>query len=715
MLTKNAISNMQNRYIAVLKKCRLLNAFGSLAVVSMLAMGACGMVGAEGVVNDAWAGDITDNNISDNIYYINGATQTGSINVSGDLSFFVSGNSSYTVDSKSTISGSLTLKGNDSDTLEFTVASTLSVSGTTTIESGGSLTVKSDGIYNVGSNDASWITGKLAAFNPTAADYAILAIYAANSISSSGTLTVGNSTSTSNMNFGNNSLLVVNASLLRTYYALSADTIYVDSGASLLVSNVTFSDEEATITVNIASANISLTIESGAWGYDGHKSDGTASSRDLTNSDNVYFDNALIQVASYSYDNNSGGTYSLTLSKDAARTRLPLLDKSLSDHIDSATTLPDFINDAFDTISDEKKAAATIEGAAKMSICAGILTSLASLDGLGASAVQARSSFKGAANMSTSTISQKDAFLASNNGSFSDTPVPVISDAGTAGGMLNGFALWLQPTYKSLSADGLTSGNFEYGYDTTILGVSLGADYTVGNSLRFGLAFHSGNGETESSSDSDFNYTEDDFEYAGLTFYSAYVHNNLSLALDMGYIATTNSVTQQTTIGNLYTGDFTAGVLCLGLRSEYKIATSFLDLIPYMGARFNYFEIESFDTKDNNGIVYENKASYASTFGIPIGINVTKAFVDDGVTYTPRASLGMQFTMGDLDVEQRVSIPSVGGHARMENEIFDPVTFMGGIGLGVAKDNVTFALDYSIGASEHTTSHQVMATFGYRF
>lgn len=562
MLTKNAISNMQNRYIAVLKKCRLLNAFGSLAVVSMLAMGACGMVGAEGVVNDAWAenitdSDITDRDIYDNKYSINNATQTGSINVSQDFSFSVSGgNSSYTVNSNSTITGSLTLKGNDSNTLEFTVASTLSVSGATTIESGGTLDNNSGSI-----SGARYVSG-------------------------------------------------------------------------------------------------STTIESGG---------------------------------------------------------LPLLDKSLSDHIDSATTLPDFIHDAFHTISDEKKAAATIEGAAKMSICAGILTSLASLDGLGASAVQARSSFKGAANMSTSTISQKDAFLASNNGSFSDTPVPVISDAGTAGGMLNGFALWLQPTYKSLSADGLTSGNFEYGYDTTILGVSLGADYTVGNSLRFGLAFHSGNGETESSSDSDFNYTEDDFEYAGLTFYSAYVHNNLSLALDMGYIATTNSVTQQTTIGNLYTGDFTAGVLCLGLRSEYKIATSFLDLIPYMGARFNYFEIESFDTKDNNGIVYENKASYASTFGMPIGINVTKAFVDDGVTYTPRASLGMQFTMGDLDVEQRVSIPSVGGHARMENEIFDPVTFMGGIGLGVAKDNVTFALDYSIGASEHTTSHQVMATFGYRF
>lgn len=38
-LTKGAIGNLINRYRAVLKKCHLLNVFGSLAVAGMLVMG----------------------------------------------------------------------------------------------------------------------------------------------------------------------------------------------------------------------------------------------------------------------------------------------------------------------------------------------------------------------------------------------------------------------------------------------------------------------------------------------------------------------------------------------------------------------------------------------------------------------------------------------------------------------------------------------------
>lgn len=41
-LTKGAIGNLINRYKAVLKKCHLMNTFGSLAVAGMLVMGGAG-------------------------------------------------------------------------------------------------------------------------------------------------------------------------------------------------------------------------------------------------------------------------------------------------------------------------------------------------------------------------------------------------------------------------------------------------------------------------------------------------------------------------------------------------------------------------------------------------------------------------------------------------------------------------------------------------
>lgn len=46
-LTKGAIGNLINRYTAVLKKCHLMNTFGSLAVAGMLVMGGAGVAGAD--------------------------------------------------------------------------------------------------------------------------------------------------------------------------------------------------------------------------------------------------------------------------------------------------------------------------------------------------------------------------------------------------------------------------------------------------------------------------------------------------------------------------------------------------------------------------------------------------------------------------------------------------------------------------------------------
>ena len=54
-LTKGAIGNLINRYKAVLKKCHLMNTFGSLAVAGMLVMGGAG-VAVAGAADDVALG-----------------------------------------------------------------------------------------------------------------------------------------------------------------------------------------------------------------------------------------------------------------------------------------------------------------------------------------------------------------------------------------------------------------------------------------------------------------------------------------------------------------------------------------------------------------------------------------------------------------------------------------------------------------------------------
>ena len=68
-LTKGAIGNLINRYKAVLKKCHLMNTFGSLAVAGMLVMGGAGMAvagAAGGTTEPAGKSQIVINKDSEN-------------------------------------------------------------------------------------------------------------------------------------------------------------------------------------------------------------------------------------------------------------------------------------------------------------------------------------------------------------------------------------------------------------------------------------------------------------------------------------------------------------------------------------------------------------------------------------------------------------------------------------------------------------------------
>ena len=79
MLTKGAIGNLVNRYRAVLKKCHIMNTFGSLAVAAMLVMGSAGMAGAAPVSSDTNLSTTTTLNTT------NSAGTHDDVNVAGNL------------------------------------------------------------------------------------------------------------------------------------------------------------------------------------------------------------------------------------------------------------------------------------------------------------------------------------------------------------------------------------------------------------------------------------------------------------------------------------------------------------------------------------------------------------------------------------------------------------------------------------------------------
>ncbi len=72
-LTKGAIGNLINRYRAVLKKCHLLNVFGSLAVAGMLVMGGAAAAGAATWTQSDGSTGEWNNGVVDNDTVLNGS------------------------------------------------------------------------------------------------------------------------------------------------------------------------------------------------------------------------------------------------------------------------------------------------------------------------------------------------------------------------------------------------------------------------------------------------------------------------------------------------------------------------------------------------------------------------------------------------------------------------------------------------------------------
>ena len=113
-LTKGAIGNLINRYKAVLKKCHLMNTFGSLAVAGMLVMGGAGMATAAddmalGGGSLEWSGD-ADHLMGGNLY--KGNVTVPEVTTPGDISLSIKGGTIEEIIGGSYVSGNNDQVGN---------------------------------------------------------------------------------------------------------------------------------------------------------------------------------------------------------------------------------------------------------------------------------------------------------------------------------------------------------------------------------------------------------------------------------------------------------------------------------------------------------------------------------------------------------------------------------------------------------------------------
>ena len=497
--------------------------------------------------------------------------------------------------------------------------------------------------------------------------------------------------------FGNNSLLVVNGNTVNGTTAaidLAKTTdkdLYVQNGAKLLIADAV-AGQTYTVIANADNADTAFNGTS----YTDASATGWKDANLLTSSDMVTLtsDNGTV-FKSVSADAH---TVFPNLSHELATAVNTLYGQQLND-VDADAMGVRFLSRATDNRylgADKQAAASTIESAARMAFAGAVpqMTKMASDAG-------------------TNAVVNRLGFANPADGAQAMNAEGKIVDRNTTG-----FALWIAPLWQNQHGWGMEAGNLDYGFNGNLGGVSLGADYTFENAIRAGITFNIGGGYAESSG-GDLNSTENRMTFWGLGAYAGWNYENFGLMADVSYTSTWNDL-EQDMDGRMGMGDLEADVqataISAGLRAEYKLETSVLDIIPHIGVRYMSLNTWGYDVDTNGGTVLEGDGFHQDIWTFPIGVTFSKDFtLDSGWFFKPSVDFSVIPAAGDIKAKQDVAFTGLPGTYEVETQMMDYLTWQGGVGIQMGNDNLSFGVNYTLQAGQNTTGHGVFGSFRYEF
>ena len=496
--------------------------------------------------------------------------------------------------------------------------------------------------------------------------------------------------------FGNNSLLVVNGNTIKgataaiTLGGTNTD-LYVQNGAKLLIADAV-AGQTYTVIANADNAGTAFNDTS----YTDASATGWKGSNLLTSSDMV----TLTSKDGTVFKSVSADAHTVfpNLSHELATAVNTLYGQQLND-VDADAMGVRFLSRATDNRylgADKQAAASTIESAARMAFAGAVpqMTKMASDAG-------------------TNAVVNRLGFANPADGAQAMNAEGKIVDRNTTG-----FALWIAPLWQNQHGWGMEAGNLDYGFNGNLGGVSLGADYTFENAIRAGITFNIGGGYAESSG-GDLNSTENRMTFWGLGAYAGWNYENFGLMADVSYTSTWNDL-EQDMDGRMGMGDLEADVqataISAGLRAEYKLETSVLDIIPHIGVRYMSLNTWGYDVDANGGTVLEGDGFHQDIWTFPIGVTFSKDFtLDSGWFFKPSVDFSVIPAAGDIKAKQDVAFTGLPGTYEVETQMMDYLTWQGGVGIQMGNDNLSFGVNYTLQAGQNTTGHGVFGSFRYEF
>lgn len=530
------------------------------------------------------------------------------------------------------------------------------------------------------------------------------------------TPTLSSAIASNTATFGANSLLVVNGANIYgdkaaiTFAHTGGGTLSVAEGAKLLVTDAV-AGQDYTIVSNAAAVQYgtSIPIVNGGTVW---KTEGLSTTTDM------------ISLGDAVFTPGSAGTpdkVTTAAVRNDAHTVFPNLSDGMANavndlytgHAGAAASDPNwdyadvnsadmgvrFLSRATDNRflgMDKEAAAATIESAARIAFAGAVpqMTKMASDAG-------------------TNAVVNRLGFADPADGAQAMDADGKIVDRNTTG-----FALWIAPLWQSQHGWGMDADSMDYGFNGNLGGVSLGADYTFENAIRAGITFNIGGGYAESSG-GDLSSTDNRMNFWGLGAYAGWNYENFGVMADVSYTSTWNDLKQDVDsrmgMGDLE-ADVQATAISAGLRAEYLLQTSAMDIIPHIGVRYMSLNTWGYDVDTHGGTVLEGDSLHQDIWTFPIGVTFSKDIaLDSGWNFKPSLDFSVIPAAGDIKAKHDVHFTGLPGTYEVETQMMDYLTWQGGVGLELANDNMSIGVNYTLQAGQHTTGHGVFGSFRYEF
>ena len=523
-----------------------------------------------------------------------------------------------------------------------------------------------------------------------------------------------NAVANNSATFGANSLLVVNGANIYgdkaaiTFMPTSGGTLTVDNTSRLVVTDAV-AGQDYTIVGNVANVE---TVQGGtsthiATGGTVWKTEGLSTTTDMISLGDAKFDDAGKKVTTSAVRND-------------AHTVFPNLSDGMANAVndlytghagaageprwDYADVNSDqmgvrFLSRATDNRflgMDKNAAAESIESAARIAFAGAVpqMTKMASDAG-------------------TNAVVNRLGFANPADGAQAMDAEGKIVDRNTTG-----FALWIAPLWQSQHGWGMDADSMDYGFNGNLGGVSLGADYTFENAIRAGITFNIGGGYAESSG-GDLSSTDNRMNFWGLGAYAGWNYENFGVMADVSYTSTWNDLKQDVDsrmgMGDLE-ADVQATAISAGLRAEYLLQTSAMDIIPHIGVRYMSLNTWGYDVDTHGGTVLEGDSLHQDIWTFPIGVTFSKDIaLDSGWNFKPSLDFSVIPAAGDIKAKHDVHFTGLPGTYEVETQMMDYLTWQGGVGLELANDNMSIGVNYTLQAGQHTTGHGVFGSFRYEF